>query len=206
MKKSTFVFVLSMCLSLPFFGQVSTIERTVFGKDIPTLNVAPPNVEQLLLEDQTRDELGLLYRNGVARTVNISPMNSGSWSTLPNGDRQWSLRVKSPGAEALSFLFETFKIYGGTTLEIRNNRGMLLHPVITSSEVQDHFMYNAALCFGDEMVLLLTEPKNTVPSEIFIDRIMYGYRSIAKPENNKINESEACEVNVNCTPVGSNWQ
>ncbi|MEY4215975.1 MAG: hypothetical protein RLZZ68_431 [Bacteroidota bacterium] len=125
MKKSTFVFVLSMCLSLPFFGQVSTIERTVFGKDIPTLNVAPPNVEQLLLEDQTRDELGLLYRNGVARTVNISPMNSGSWSTLPNGDRQWSLRVKSPGAEALSFLFETFKIYGGTTLEIRNNRGMV---------------------------------------------------------------------------------
>ncbi len=206
MKKSTFVFVLFTCLSLSFFGQVLSIHRTVYGKEIPTLNVTPPNVEQLLLEDQTRDELGLLYRNGVARTVNVSPLNSGSWSSLSNGDRQWTLRVKSPGAEALSFLFETFKIYGGTTLEIRNNGGILLHPVITSAEVQDHFMYNAALCFGDEMVLLLTEPKNTTPSEIFIDRIMYGYRSIAKPETSKINESEACEVNVNCTPVGSNWQ
>jgi PKD repeat protein len=206
MKKSTCVFVLSMCLSLPFFGQVSTLNRTVYGKEIPTLNVAPPNVEQLLLEDQTRDELGLLYRNGVARTVNISPMNSGSWSSLPNGDRQWTLRVKSPGAEALSFLFQTFKIYGESTLEIRNNGGMLLHPMITSADVQDHLMYNAALCFGDEMVLKLTEPKNTTPSELFIDRIMYGYRSIAKPENSKINESDACEVNVNCTPVGTNWQ
>ncbi|MEY4215974.1 MAG: hypothetical protein RLZZ68_430, partial [Bacteroidota bacterium] len=35
---------------------------------------------------------------------------------------------------------------------------------------------------------------------------MYGYRSIAKPVADKINESEACEVNVNCTPVGNNWQ
>lgn len=206
MKKSTFIFVLFMFMVLPFHAQISTLNRTIYGKEIPTLNVAPPNVEQLLLEDQTRDELGLLYRNGVARTVNVSPMNSGSWSTLANGGRQWSLRIKSPGAEALSFLFETFKIYGEATLEIRNNGGILLHPVITSSEVQDHFMYNAALCFGDEMVLLLTEPKNTTPSEIFIDRIMYGYRSIVKPESSKINESEACEVNINCTPVGNNWQ
>lgn len=206
MKKSTFAFLFAMLTALPFYSQVSTMNRTIYGKEIPTLSVAVPNVEELRIEDQTRDNLGLLYRNGVARTVNISPQNSGTWTTLPNGDRQWMLRVKSPGAEALSFLFQTFKLYGGSTLEIRNNGGMLLHPIITSADVQDHFMYNAALCFGDEMVLKLTEPKNTTPSELFMDRIMYGYRSIAKPENSKINESDVCEVNVNCTPVGNNWQ
>jgi len=206
MKKSTFAFILAALFALPMFGQVEILNRTVFGKDIPTLVVPSPNVEQLLQEDKTRDDLGLLYRNGVARTVNLSPQNSGIWTTLANGDHQWCLRVKSAGAEALSFLFQTFKIYGGTTLEIRNNGGVLLHPVITSAEVQSHFMYNAALCAGDEMVLKLTEPKNTTPSELFIDRIMYGYRSIIKPTNAKINESDVCEVNVNCSPVGDNWQ
>jgi len=206
MKKSTFAFVLNLVIALPFFSQMVSVHGASQDNYIPTLEIAPPNVEQLLIEDQKRDELGLLYRNGIARTVNISPNNSGIWSILPNGDRQWMLRIKSVGAEALSFLFETFKIYGGTTIEIQNNDGLLLHPVITSSEVQEHFMYNAALCFGDEMMLRLTEPKNTAASEIFIDRIMYGYRSIAKPKALKINESEACQVNVNCTPVGNNWQ
>lgn len=206
MKKSTFIFAAFLFMGTVLFGQMTTMERIIYGKEIPTLEVAAPNVAQLLAEDEIRDAQGLLYRNGVARTVNVSPSNSGIWTTLPNGDRQWSLRIKSSGAQALSFLFQTFKIYGNTTIEIRSNGGLLLHPIITASEVQDHFMYNAALCVGDEMVLILTEPKNTSASELFIDRIMYGYRSISKPESNKINESEACEVNVNCTPVGNNWQ
>jgi hypothetical protein len=35
---------------------------------------------------------------------------------------------------------------------------------------------------------------------------MYNYRSTGNPNAQKINESDACEVNVNCTPVGDAWQ
>ncbi|MFM7300240.1 MAG: GEVED domain-containing protein, partial [Crocinitomicaceae bacterium] len=68
------------------------------------------------------------------------------------------------------------------------------------------FTQNAALCQGDDLILQLNEPANTQPSEIHIDRIMHNYRSTGYTRQEKINESESCEVNVNCSPVGDVWQ
>jgi hypothetical protein len=206
MKKLLLVFISAFALSISIQAQVHVFSKQMFGKEVPTAQVAAPNLVQLQQEDILRDKQGLLYRIGVARTVNLSPQNAGIWTTLANGDRQWKLRISSEGAEALSFLFQTFKLYGNSTLEIKNNQGALLHQVLTSKDVEEHFMYNAALCSGDEMVLILTEPAHATPSELFVDRMIYNYRSTGTGTEEKINESEACEVNVNCTPVGDNWQ
>ena len=206
MKKLLLGFVSAFVLMVSIQAQVHVFSKQMFGKEVPTIQVAAPNLVQLQQEDILRDKQGLLYRIGVARTVNLTPQNAGIWTTLANGDRQWKLRISSEGAEALSFLFQTFKIYGATTLEIKNNQGALLHPVLTQKDVEEHFMYDAALCTGDEMVLILTEPAHVTPSELFIDRMMYNYRATGTSTEEKINESEACEVNVNCTPVGDNWQ
>lgn len=206
MKKLLFGCIATLFLIVSIRAQVNVYSKELFGKEVPTIELTAPNLFQLNKEDALRDEQGFLYRIGVARHVNLSPLNSGIWSTLENGDRQWKLRVSSEGAEALSFLFQTFKIYGNSKLEIKNNQGVLLHPTLTQKNVEEHFMYNAALCQGDEMVIVLTEQKNVTPSEIFIDRIIHNYRSTHTSMNEKINESEACEVNVNCSPVGDNWQ
>jgi hypothetical protein len=206
MKKLLLGFVSAFVLMVSIQAQVHVFSKQMFGKEVPTIQVAAPNLVQLQQEDILRDKQGLLYRIGVARTVNLTPQNAGIWTTLANGDRQWKLRISSEGAEALSFLFQTFKIYGATTLEIKNNQGALLHPVLTQKDVEEHFMYDAALCTGDEMVLILTEPAHVTTSELFIDRMMYNYRATGTSTEEKINESEACEVNVNCTPVGDNWQ
>jgi hypothetical protein len=200
--------VLVLMVSSNLFGQsnMSAINKFEFSKNIPIRSVEAPDRAQLAEEDALRDRQGLLYRIGVARLTNVTTANSGIWTTLVNGDRQWQLIVNAPGAEAISFLFETFKIYGGTTLRIQNMKGQDVHALMTVSDVQEHFRQNAALCFGDKLVLTLTEPKYTTPSEIDMDRIMYNYRSTGNPNAQKINESDACEVNVNCTPVGDAWQ
>jgi PKD repeat protein len=169
-------------------------------------NLAAPDVKNLLAEDKIRDKQGLLYRIGVAIPVDIRTNNTGTWTMLPNGDRQWQIRIKSTGAEALSFLFETFKLYGNTTLTVRDLTGKLVHKPMTAGDVEDHGRQHAALCFGDDLVLTLHEPKGVMASEIWMDRVMYNYRSTGNPNVLKINESEACEVNVNCTPVGDTWQ
>ena len=123
-----------------------------------------------------------------------------------DGSRNWKLRVSSNGAEALSFLFSKFVLYGETVLTIRDADGKLVHKPMTSLDVIDHHMQNAALCFGDDMIIEINEPANTQASEIFIDRVIYNYRSTGNPTANKINESDPCEVNVNCSPVGDPWQ
>ncbi len=174
--------------------------------DIPALKLPKLNLSQIQAEDITRDKQGLLYRIGVAQFTNITTENSGVWTNNTNGSRTWKLRVNSPDAEALSFLFETFKIYGGTTLKITDLNGKNVHNTLTSSDVEDHFRQNAALCGGDDLVLILHEPAFTQPSEILIDRVMHNYRSTGYAKKEKINESETCEVNINCTPVGDTWQ
>jgi PKD repeat protein len=185
---------------------IPVLSKQIFDKNIPLTIISAPEMNAIHAEDLERDKNGVLYRIGVNRPANISLTNTGIWKTLPNGDRQWQMHIKSPGAEAISFLFEVFKIYGGTTLNIQDINGKPLHNTLTSKDVESHFMQNAALCFGDEMIMTIYEPAYTKSSEIFIDRIIYNYRATGNPNAQKINESEACEVNVNCSPVGNNWQ
>jgi hypothetical protein len=209
MKKLVYsMLVLVLLMSSNVFGQsnMSAINKFEISKNIPVRSVEAPDRAQLAEEDALRDRQGLLYRIGVARLTNVNTANSGIWSTLANGDRQWQLIVNAPGAEAISFLFETFKIYGGTTFRIQDMNGQDVHPIMTTLDVQEHFRQHAALCFGDKLLLTLTEPKYTTPSEIDMDRIMYNYRSTGNPNAQKINESDPCEVNVNCSPVGDTWQ
>ena len=180
--------------------------NVVLDKNVPETFLAAPNLDQIRLEDEQRDRNGQLYRIGVTQFTNITTDNSGLWKTLPNGDKTWQLKVKSPGAEALSFLFETFKMYDNSSLTITDMAGVLRHRPMTAADMLDHFYQNAALCFGDELVLTLTEPFGSRPSEIFINGIIYNYRSTGNPMIQKINESDPCEVNVNCSPVGDTWQ
>ena len=208
MKKLIFIYLTSFLVStVHLFSQGSLdLEQNLKLIDsIPTIEIAAPDLEQLKAEDFERENQGLMYRIGVATTVNINPENAGLWSNLPNGSRKWQIIIKSKGAEALSFLFDKFVIYGETTLEITDIKGTLVHQKLTSKDVLYHKKLNAALCFGDELILTLIEPKNTKTSEIHIERVIYNYRSTGNPNFEKINESQSCHVNINCYPVGLNW-
>lgn len=177
-----------------------------FGTNVPTAKLTTPDVAALIAEDVVRDLNGLLYRIGVPIFTNITTLNSGSWETQPNGDKVWQLKIKSTGAEALSFIFSNFKLYENSYFKVTDLNGALLHKVVYKEDMLDDFQQHLALCFGDEMILTLVEPQYATPSEIHMDRVMYNYRSTGNPNILKINESEACEVNVNCAPVGDLWQ
>lgn len=185
-------------------NNTSSLKLTTF-LNTPTLELAAPNMDAVRKEDEERNKNGQLYRIGVFGHTHITTLNSGVWTSTPTG-RVWQLHVKYAGAEALSFLFETFKIYDQTTVTVFNNEGKKLHKTLTKEDVLDHFQQNIALCFGDEMTLQIIEPLGSKPSEILIDRIIYNYRSTGNPSIAKINESDNCEINVNCSPVGDTWQ
>lgn len=173
---------------------------------VPKLEFPKINRQQLAEEDLIRDKQGILYRIGIAQFTNITTENSGVWTTNSDGGRTWKLRVNSEGAEALSILFQTFKIYGNTTFDVLSLNGRKVHNTMTIADVQEMYTQNAALCQGDDLILVLHEPVATQPSEIHIDRIMHNYRSTGFTSQEKINESASCEVNVNCSPVGDTWQ
>lgn len=194
--------------SFSFFAQneLKVLTKYEINKNVPTQFIAPPNMEQLKAEDLQRDRNGQFYRIGIATYTHVTPSNAGLWTTLPNGDRVWQLKINAPGAEALSFIFETFKLYDDASFWVQSSDGTLLRKKLTKADVLDHFQQHIALCFGDEMVLNLLEPKGTKASEFKLAQVMYGYRSTGNPSVQKINESDNCQVNVNCSPEGNNWQ
>lgn len=209
MKKKLLSLGLAMMIggfSLQAQDQMKSLPKYSVDKYTPTQAFTTPNMEQIQQEDLERDRNGMYYRIGVHQFTNITPASAGLWTTLPNGDRMWQLKVKSAGAEALSFLFATFKLYDDASFWVQDLEGKQLYRKLTAKDVQDHFQQHVELCFGDEMVLMLLEPKNTRSSEILLDAVTHNYRATGNPKITKINESDDCQVNVNCTPEGTNWQ
>ena len=175
-------------------------------KSTPTIELLAPNMDAINAEDKLRDKQGKLYRIGIALFTNLSPENSGVWTTDQQGNKTWSLTIKSAGAEALSFIFDHFDLNGKSTFKVLNKKGELVHAIVTNEDELEDLQQHLALCFGDELTLMLSEPKGTMASSIHLDRVIYNYRSTGNPSAAKVNESDACEVNVNCSPVGDNWQ
>ncbi|MBM3186799.1 MAG: hypothetical protein FJZ67_10920, partial [Bacteroidetes bacterium] len=154
MKKLLSVFF-ALIFALSFKAQVTT---SLNLEGIPKIVFPKINRAQLAQEDEIREKQGVLYRIGVAQFTNITTQNSGIWTNNSDGSRSWKLRVSSPEAEALSFLFETFKLYGESTLNILNLDGKITHNAMTKEDVQEMFTQNAALCQGDDLILILNEP------------------------------------------------
>lgn len=204
-KKFTISFFVVFLILFSGFSQKNT---TAFEqqKTTPIIELLAPNMTSIHDEDVLRDKQGKLYRIGVALFTNISTQNAGVWTKDEQGTKTWSLTIKSSGAEALSFLFDHFVLFGNSKLKVSNQKGELVHAIVTKEDELEDLQQHLALCFGDELTLTLTEPKGTQASEIHLDRVIYNYRSTGNPAVTKINESDPCEINVNCSPVGDNWQ
>jgi hypothetical protein len=143
---------------------------------------------------------------GVASSVNLNTVNAGAWSTLSTGEKKWQLIIQNPGAEALSFVFKTFKLSKGSIFWVQNKVGEKVSKVLTDEDMLEDFQQNIALCYGDELVLTLIDQPNAIRSELIMDRVFFNYRSTGNlVSKNKINESASCEVNVNCTE-GNNYK
>lgn len=213
MKKSNYLVTLVLLLFISPFLLVAQNNYKSFEKfsnDVPSLAFQQPDLSTIHQEDIQRGKDGQFYRIGVGIDVNITTQNNGLWSTDENGNKIWRLKIKYPGAEALSFIFSKFYLFGNTTMDVYNSDGKRIHETYTAKDVLEHGQQNLDLCEGSDMILEIVEPNGTPTSVIQIEQIAYIYRSSGfkhiSNENKDFGDSESCEVNVNCSPEGNNWQ
>ena len=200
------IVVLCVTFSSTLFSKEMNQELSEIAKNVPIHFIPAPNLDQIHKEDAERAQKGILYRMGVASSVNLNTTNAGAWTTLSSGEKKWQLMIQNPGAEALSFIFKTFKLSPGSLFWVQNKAGEKMSKVLTNEDMLEDFQQNVALCYGDELVLTLIDQPNSVRSELVMDRVFYNYRSTGNlVSKNKINESDVCEVNVNCSE-GTNYQ
>ena len=198
--------ILSLSLSLLCLGfSVKASDVQPVSKDVPTHFIPAPNLDQIRVQDAENDRKGKLYRVGVASFLNLSTQNAGLWTTTASGDKKWQLVIQNPGAQALSFIFNDFKLSPGSEFYVQTKEGKLISDVLTINDQMEDFQQHIALCTGDELVLTLIDKAYSDMSEFVLNRVIYNYRSSGMFGLEKINESESCEVNVNCTE-GDNYQ
>ncbi|MDX1651996.1 MAG: T9SS type A sorting domain-containing protein [Brumimicrobium sp.] len=191
-------------LGLP---QTVPATKSVVDKNTPILITPAPDLAAIAVQDAASDKNGELYRIGVALPVNQDMIQFGQWETLPNGDRKLSAVIKSDGAHALSLEFSNFHLPSGGTIRAFNKGNWHYSKLYTSADNRPDNGFFLPMVYGDEIILEIFEPAKSAGQTVaFLENIFYNYRSTGNPMVNKINESDPCQVNVNCTPEGDFWQ
>lgn len=143
--------------------------------------------------------------------VDFGLENAGEWLELDNGDRIWRLKVESPNALGLSFLYDELYLPPGAKLFMFSEDGSQQLGAYTFESNTPNHTFMTGFIYGKTAILEYYEPK-AVKDEgrLHIFRVDQVYKEEALPQKNMNNEfgfgtSSDCHLNANC-PEGNNWQ
>lgn len=209
--------MLAICFSCIAHAQLSKGGRPSGFEYFPNwetaaeIAVLPEFDVRKLLKEDAADELqpDKAFRFGYPLTVDYTPANSGTWHTLPNGNRLWMLRVRSANAFSLSLGFEQVNLPQDARLFIYNkDRSVVLGAFTSELRYMDNILATELLK-GDEIMIEyeVTAPSlNTLP--FHISRVSHDYRNIQRvlKDGFGVGNAEYCHVNINCMPAGADFQ
>lgn len=167
-------------------------------KQISPIILPSFNERAIQIEDEVNDRnMSIPYRFGYKFEVNYNLENSGTWETLPNGDRIWRIRFLSDGAKSLNFILEDFFIPFGANLFLYNNEKTDLLGAYNFTQNNKNKTLGTWLVKGEDITLEYFEPASQVGKGSFtVKNITHGYRS------GNLNASNDCNFDVNCS-IGS---
>jgi PKD repeat protein len=207
----------------PSFAAVNRTMRT--PQQFQSLKA--PDLAPLKAEDAVRAKNGQMPRVSQILPANYTLQNSGEWFTLPTGEKIWQLRLKSPGAIALTLYYDRFYLPEGARLFIYSANKKHVVGAFTAADNPQHGPeFSTEMIAGDELVLEYVAPEQPsqpavkaaatggASPEISISGVGYVYNnsiiSVAKefyePSGpGREGMSAACMININC-PEGGAWQ
>jgi len=179
----------------------------------PTSRVYGFDAAAVAQEDALVDPLGKAPRYAKLLNADFNLANSGEWTALKNGDRVWRLRIETAAAQALTLFYDDFSIPAGGRLYLFSDDKSHHIGAFTADNNQDGGSFATALTYGNAVTLEYFEPGNAMgQGRIHIAHVGYAYRYVleddmlAEEEDNGLRGGEPCQVDVNCTPEGTNWQ
>lgn len=140
--------------------------------------------------------------------TDYNPYNSGTWESLKNGDRIWRLKITAQKAIGLNPLFKDFYLPVGSKLFIYSADTKQVLGVYTDFNNDESKMFSTEIIFGNSMILEYFEPRAQVNKGFFtIEKVGSFFKNITNYKNtDDFGDSEACHVNINCSPEGDDWQ
>jgi hypothetical protein len=188
-----------MSYSLPLLRDVAA----------PTLRPTGFNAQEVADEDMVSDALGRPPRFAVLLPAGYNVQNSGEWTTVKGG-RVWRLRIETSTAQALTLMFDAFRIpQGGRVFVFNDDRSHFIGS-FNHLNNEDGGNYATQHVLGKAVTVEYFEPTHaTGLGVIEIGQVGHCYRMVVDEEADDaagVRGGDACQVDVNCTPEGTNWQ
>jgi lysyl endopeptidase len=179
------------------------------SKMVPFETMPAFDLNVLRSEDAVNDQSKGPFRFGYNHLVNYNFSNSGTWTTLENGDRLWQLGIKSTGALSLNLAFDNFYLPEGAKLFVFTADKQFVIGAFTSKNNDVSNKFATDLLPGDALVIEYYEPVMVAnQGHLNLFRVTHGYRGVeeyAAKALETFGQAGSCQVNVNC-PLGLNWQ
>jgi PKD repeat protein len=206
-----FVFVIQINAQISEGGTPYSITYQIESNDIDCITLPAPNVEKLMAEDEFFEKNGEPPRIGVPILIGLNPETAGTWTEMPNGDKIWRLAIESKGARSIGVSYDSFQIPENGKLFLYSADKSHIIGAFTSNTNPDNLNFATEMIRGEKVIIEYIEFATNQEStrslitknfQLDISHIIYYYKSIFETKGG----SEACEVNVICSPVGDNWQ
>ncbi len=210
MNKQIPLFVVLFLISKFIFAQVTNQGEPISWKlnnknlAIKTHILPEFDLKKLQEEDKINDTKAMPWRFGYKHDISLG-FDDGQWTTLENGDRIWTIKIKSEGALSMNVVFDEFYMPEGANLYLYNDDRSDLLGAYTSVQNQKSNSLGTWLVQGETLWIEYYEPKEVLnQGKLHIESITHGYRN-AKTYQKALGDSGACNQDVDC-PIGSDWE
>lgn len=210
--KLLYTLLATLCLSIAINAQVTNEGapkswRIENPKQLNAIVMPAFDLEKITKEDEANSQRkDMPFRFGYEFITDYSLTNSGTWQTLPNGDRIWKIRFFSEGAKTMNFVLTNFNLPEGGSLYLYNDDRTDVLGAYTSSQNSEEKVLGTWLISGEDVWIEYYEPKRVKNQGNFaITKVVHGYRSsndFIRRNYKDLNESDGCNYDVNC-PIGA---
>lgn len=170
------------------------------GVQLPALNMKKIKAEDLATANENRLELFSRYHY-----VGLNTQNSGSWFTMPNGDKMWRLKISAKDAMAIHLVYDQFFLPEGSVMYIYNEDYSDIIGGYTSLNNKKSGVFATGVVIGESCIVEYYRPAEVIGNAtIQINKVGHAYRWISKASQEE--KADPCEVDVACSPESNNWQ
>ena len=190
-----------LCVNIGVHAQLSTNEKPVSFSlpsgslgSIDSKRMPMLDMEKIKAEDLEDEQYDMPPRFGYSHIVNFDLYNSGTWTTLPNGDKLWQLKIICPNALSINLLYDKFWIpKGGKFFAYSSDKQYSIGAFTNKNNNGDRNIphgFATGLIFSDSIILEYFQP-NDVDSDavISISRGVHGYRYVEAAASKGLNDS-----------------
>lgn len=149
---------------------------TTLSREVPTVEILPPNINELELEDEQNSIKGKPYRYATFLDCDIDTERNGLWENV--GEYQvWRLKIKSANAQALGLYFDAFWIPSNGELYVYNSDKSKILGAYTNINNHPSGIFAIENIEGDELIIEYLQKGDSRPI-LHINNLLYAYRSI----------------------------